>query len=77
MDPGPVQPQLQVSLNSSEVYLNLQGIPLVEEMLILAVFPIMSLYHLPHGQYSCSSHVINLLQDVTTFANKFLHAVYQ
>ena len=32
-------------------------------MLISAVLPIMSLYHLPHRQYSYSGHVINLPQD--------------
>ena len=29
----------------------------------------MSLYRLPHGQYAYSGHVINLPQDVATFAN--------
>ena len=29
----------------------------------------MSLYHLPHGQYGYSGHVINLPQDVGSFAN--------
>ena len=38
-------------------------------MLISAVIPIMSIYHLPHGQYSYSGHVINLPQDVTSFAS--------
>ena len=38
-------------------------------MLISRVLPIMSLYRLPHGQYAYSGHVINLPQDVATFAN--------
>ena len=38
-------------------------------MLISAVLPIMSLYCLPHGQYGYSGHVINLSQDVASFAN--------
>ena len=29
----------------------------------------MSLYRLPHGQYGYSGHVINLPQDVASFAN--------
>ena len=37
-------------------------------MLISAVLPIMSLYHLPHGQYGYSGHVINLPQDIASFA---------
>jgi hypothetical protein len=41
----------------------------VEEMLISAVLPIMTLYRLPHGQYGYSGHVINLPQDVASFAN--------
>ena len=37
-------------------------------MLISAVMPIMSIYRLPHGQYGYSGHVINLPQDVASFA---------
>ena len=37
-------------------------------MLISAVIPIMSIYRLPHGQYGYKGHVINLPQDITTFA---------
>ncbi len=37
-------------------------------MLISAVLPIMSVYRLPHGQYGYSGHVINLPQDVASFA---------
>ena len=36
-------------------------------MLISAVMPIMSIYRLPHSQYSYSGHVINLPQDVVSF----------
>ena len=45
-----------------------QGLSQVEEMLISAVIPIMSIYRLPHGQYGYQGHVINLPQDITTFA---------
>ena len=38
-------------------------------MLISAVLPIMCLYQLPHGQYAYSGHVVNLPQDVASFAN--------
>ena len=37
-------------------------------MLISAIMPIMSIYRLPHGQYGYSGHVINLPQDVASFA---------
>ena len=37
-------------------------------MLISAVMPIMSVYRLPQGQYGYSGHVINLPQDVASFA---------
>ena len=37
-------------------------------MLISGVLPIMSLYCLPHGQYGYNGHVINLPQDVGSFA---------
>ena len=46
----------------------LQGLTQVEEMLISAVMPIMSIYKLPHGQYGYSGHVVNLPQDVASFA---------
>ena len=49
--------------------ISLQGLTQVEEMLISGVLPIMSLYRLPHGQYAYSGHVINLPQDVASFAN--------
>ena len=47
----------------------LQGLTQVEEMLISAVLPIMTLYRLPQGQYGYSGHVINLPQDVASFVN--------
>ena len=37
-------------------------------MLISAVMPLMSIYRLPHGQYGYKGHVINLPQDITSFA---------
>ena len=37
-------------------------------MLISAVMPIMSVYRLPQGQYGYSGHVVNLPQDVASFA---------
>ena len=51
------------------ITLFVQGLTQVEEMLISAVLPIMSLYKLPHGQYGYSGHVINLPQDVASFAS--------
>ena len=48
----------------------LQGLTQVEEMFIVAVMPIMSIYRLPHGQYGYTGHVINLPQDVMSFANR-------
>ena len=47
---------------------HLQVLTQVEEMLISAIMPIMSIYRLPHGQYGYSGHVINLPQDVASFA---------
>ena len=37
-------------------------------MLISAVMPIMSIYRLPYGQYAYRGHVINLPQNVVSFA---------
>ena len=48
----------------------LQGLTQVEEMLVSAVMPIMSIYRLPHGQYGYTGHVINLPQDVMSFAHR-------
>ena len=53
---------------STLVYHCLQGLTQVEEMLISAVMPIMSLYKLPHGQYRYTGHVVNLPQVVASFA---------
>ena len=55
MDPGPVPPELF-------------GLIQVEEMLVSAVMPMMSIYRLPYGQYGYSGHVINFPQDVLSFA---------
>ena len=41
----------------------------MEEMLVSAVMPIMSIYRLPLGQYGYTGHVINLPQDVISFAH--------
>ena len=39
-------------------------------MLISTVMPIMCLYRLPQGQYGYSGHVVNLPQDVASFAQR-------
>ena len=36
--------------------------------MISAVMPLMSIYRLPHGQYGYRGHIINLPQDIVTFA---------
>ena len=41
-------------------------------MLISAVMPIMSISRLPYGQYGYSGHVINLPQNVLSFATSLL-----
>ena len=55
--------------SESNAHFPLQNLTQVEEMLVSTVLPIMSLYRLPHGQYGYSGHVINLPQDVESFAN--------
>ena len=42
------------------------GLTQVEEMLISAVMPIMSIHH---GQFGYRGHIINLPQDVVSFAS--------
>ena len=37
-------------------------------MLISRVLPLMSIYRLPHGQYGYKGHIINLPQDIVSFA---------
>ena len=41
----------------------------MEETLISAIMLIMSIYRLPLGQYGYTGHVINLPQDVISFAH--------
>ena len=38
-------------------------------MLISPIIPMMSIYHLPYGQYSYSGHVINLPQHIASFVD--------
>lgn len=49
-----------------------QGLTQVEEMLVSAFMPVMSIYRLPLGQYGYTGHVINLPQDVISFACSLL-----
>ena len=46
----------------------MQGLTQVEEMQISAILPFMSTYRLPHGQYGYRRYVVNLPQDVLSFA---------
>ena len=57
MDPGILPPELQ-------------GLSQIEQVLISAVVPMMSVYKLPHGQYGYSGHVLNLPQNVSSFAKQ-------
>ena len=47
----------------------MQGLTQVEEMLISAVMPIMSVYRLPQGQHGYRGHVVNLPQDIASLAH--------
>ena len=59
---------LIINISENDDYCSsLQGLTQVEEMLISAILPIMSVYRLPHGQYGYSGHVINLPQDTASF----------
>ena len=49
------------------VPLELQGLTQVEEMLISAVMPMMSLYRLPMEQCGYSGHVVNSPQNISSF----------
>ena len=44
----------------------------LDEMLISAIMPIMSIYRLPQGQYGYSGHVINLPPEVHSYATSLL-----
>ena len=73
MHPDPVPQELLVRHICSFLYPYQlidcgQGLTQVEEMLISAVIPIMSVHRLPQGQYGHSGHVVNLPQDVVSFA---------
>ena len=47
----------------------IKGLSQAEEMLISTVMALMSIYRLPYGQHGYKGHVINLPQDVTSFAS--------
>ena len=55
MDPGSVPAELQ-------------GLSQTEEMLIARSCPIMRVIHLKGGQLGYGGHVVNVAQDITTFA---------
>ena len=68
MDPGPVVLAVPPEL---------QGLSQVEEMLISAVMPIMTVYRLPHGQLGYNGHVVNLPQDVGAFVATLPRLVHE
>ncbi len=81
MDPGSVPGlcSLLYDMSNYEYYMSVDFYVLcmyvfiltqVEEMQISGVLAIMSVYrlHVPHGQYGYCGHVINLPQDVASFA---------
>ncbi len=53
------------AMDADPVPSELQGLTPVEEILILAVMPMMALYRPPHGQIDYKGHVINLPQDIS------------
>ena len=55
MDPGSVPAELQ-------------GLTQTDEMLIARCCPIMRVLHLKGGQLGYGGHVVNVAQDITTFA---------
>ena len=61
---------LENNMDPGVVPIELRGLTQVEEMLISAVMPLMSVYRLPHGQYGYNGHVINLPQNVSSIATK-------
>ena len=67
IDPGPLPTQLQVG---TCICMQIPCSPVMRVACEYCVF--MSLYRLPHGQYAYSGHVINLPQDVTSFANSLI-----
>ena len=42
----------------------------IEEMLIAQIFPVVSVYNLPGGQYTYRGNIINFLQDVQEFVTR-------
>ena len=48
----------------------LEGLSQIEEVLISAIVPMMSVYQLPHSQFGYSGHVLNLPQNVSSFAKQ-------
>ncbi|PKB95056.1 hypothetical protein RhiirA5_437452 [Rhizophagus irregularis] len=53
--------------NLYEVPQELQGLTDIEEILIAQIFPVVSVYNLPGGQYAYRGNVINFPQDVQKF----------
>ena len=55
-----------------EVPQELQDLTDIEEMLISQIFPVVSVYKLPRGQYAYQENVINFSQDVKEFITHLL-----
>ena len=55
-------------MGPGSVPVELQGLTQTEEMLIARCCPIMRVLHLKGGQLRYGGHVVNVAQDITTFA---------
>ena len=55
-------------MDTGSVPAELQGLSQTEEMLIARCCPIMRVIHLKGGQLRYGGHVVNVAQDITTFA---------
>ena len=56
-------------MDSGSIPAELQGLSEMEELLIVRVFPIMSIYRKHGGQGGYKGHLLNLPQDIQGFLN--------
>jgi hypothetical protein len=58
------------NMNPGDLPKELQGFTEIEKMLIVQIFPIISVYCLREGQYSYRGNVINFPQDIHEFTTR-------
>ncbi|CAG8616750.1 6262_t:CDS:2, partial [Cetraspora pellucida] len=70
---APKKFSIENNMNPGDIPQELQNLTNIEDMLIVQVFPVVSVYNLCGGQYAYWGNVINFFQDIQSFITRLPH----